>query len=195
MATKAFLTCGLIRIVERVFRGQPVRIKDSREGEYATAVLAAAFAIQSVEESKTLQNKNGLQPHSNGVTRQPSYNNAKVPWRKPKLQDRGALETLNPPRTPSRSSSDAREKNEKHEKLKSVVAWANEKKEKAKNKIEKTKSDLDLKFSKKPATWAKGGPIIYGGEIDFTSELANQMQNHLFMNDTYSWHQILAFAG
>ncbi|XP_031249959.1 uncharacterized protein LOC116107812 [Pistacia vera] len=135
--------------------------QDSREGEYATAVLAAAFAIQSVEESKTLQNKNGLQPHSNGVTRQPSYNNAKVPgetsMRKPKLQDRGALETLNPPRTPSRSSSDAREKNEKHEKLKSVVAWANEKKEKAKNKIEKTKSDLDLKFSKKPATSAKGG--------------------------------------
>lgn len=33
--------------------------------------------------------------------------------RKPKLQDREALETLNPPRTPSRSSSDAREKNEK----------------------------------------------------------------------------------
>lgn len=91
--------------------------QDSREGEYATAVLAAAFAIQSIEESKTLQNKNGLQPHSNGVTRRPSYNNAKVPgensMRKPKLQDREALETLNPPRTPSRSSSDGRQKNEK----------------------------------------------------------------------------------
>ncbi|XP_044477556.1 uncharacterized protein LOC123204818 [Mangifera indica] len=126
--------------------------KDSREGEHATAVLADAFAIQSIQESKNLQNKNGLQPHSNGAIRRSSSNNAKIPgetsMRKPKL----ALETLCPPRTLSRSSSDAHENSEKHEKLKSVVAWANEKKEKAINKIEKTKSELDLKFSKKPAT-------------------------------------------
>ncbi|KAI9174202.1 hypothetical protein LWI28_013641 [Acer negundo] len=113
--------------------------RDPSNGEFATAVLAAAFAIHSFEqEAKTPQTHNNsdkirkvVQGGINQVTRRPSNNNTKII----------AGETS------MRKSTDAWEKVERHEKLKSVLAWANEKKNKAKQKIERTKSESELKIA------------------------------------------------
>ncbi|KAK2662586.1 hypothetical protein Ddye_001160 [Dipteronia dyeriana] len=113
--------------------------RDPSNIEFATAVLAAAFAIHSLEqEAKPPQTRNSnvkirkvVQAGINQVTRRPSYNNTKII----------AGETS------TRKSTDAWEKVERHEKLKSVLAWANEKKNNAKQKIERTKSESELKIA------------------------------------------------
>ncbi|KAK0587765.1 hypothetical protein LWI29_028518 [Acer saccharum] len=110
--------------------------RDPRDGEFATAVLAAAFAIHSLEQEakppQTHKIRNVVQAAGiNQVTRRPSYNNT----------------TIIAGETSMRKSTDAWEKVERHEKLKSVLAWANEKKNKAKQKIERTKSESELKIA------------------------------------------------
>ncbi|KAL9438494.1 hypothetical protein AB3S75_024212 [Citrus x aurantiifolia] len=94
----------------------------SRESRYATAVLAAAFAIHSHEEAKNKANGQQVEQHSNIAWRR-SYNKTKSAGRSSSFGSKPAVDLL--------------EKVERHEKLNSILAWANGKKMKAKS--EKTK--------------------------------------------------------
>lgn len=98
----------------------------SRERQYATAVLAAAIAIHSHEEAKSKANGQQVEQHSN-IARRPSYNKTKSAGEK----------TARSSSFRSKPAVNFLSKVKRHEKLNSILAWANGKKMKAKS--EKTK--------------------------------------------------------